>query len=62
VPRLLAGDRLGRRTTLAEVPPRVEYSLTPAGAALNAAVHALAEWGTRHGRPARAGVTGDTTR
>jgi DNA-binding HxlR family transcriptional regulator len=27
---------------------RVEYSLTPAGAELNGAVHALAEWGSRH--------------
>lgn len=28
--------------------PHVEYSLTPAGAELNGAVHALAEWGSRH--------------
>lgn len=27
---------------------RTSYSLTPAGEALNAAVHALAEWGLRH--------------
>ena len=27
---------------------RTSYSLTPAGEALNAAVHALADWGLRH--------------
>ncbi|WP_096332937.1 winged helix-turn-helix transcriptional regulator [Nannocystis exedens] len=52
--RQLEDDGVVHREAHPEVPPRVEYSLTPAGAALNAAVHALAEWGTRHGRPARA--------
>lgn len=37
-----------RREDFGEVPPKVEYSLTPAGAELNEAVHALAEWGQRH--------------
>ena len=52
--RQLEADGVVHRHDHAEVPPRVEYSLTSAGAALNTAVHALAEWGTRHGRAARA--------
>lgn len=36
------------RETFEERTARVEYSLTPAGAELNDAVHALAEWGSRH--------------
>jgi DNA-binding HxlR family transcriptional regulator len=32
----------------------VEYSLTPSGSTLNAAVHALAEWGTQHAARATA--------
>jgi DNA-binding HxlR family transcriptional regulator len=31
--------------------PKVEYSLTQAGAALNDAVHALAEWGKKYASP-----------
>lgn len=37
-----------RREAFDERPARVEYSLTPAGAELNLAVHALAEWGKRN--------------
>jgi DNA-binding HxlR family transcriptional regulator len=36
------------REAFDELPARVEYSLTLAGAELNSAVHALAEWGSRH--------------
>lgn len=36
------------REAFNELPARVEYSLTPAGAELNSAVHALAEWASRH--------------
>lgn len=46
--RQLEADGVVRRDAFDEVPLRVEYSLTPAGASLNAAVHALAEWGSRH--------------
>lgn len=46
--RELEAEGVVHREAFAEVPPRVEYSLTPAGSALNTAVHALAEWGTRH--------------
>lgn len=46
--RQLEADEVVRRDAFDEVPLRVEYSLTPAGALLNGAVHALAEWGTKH--------------
>lgn len=36
------------RQAFDELPARVEYSLTLAGAELNSAVHTLAEWGSRH--------------
>lgn len=42
------------REVFDELPARVEYSLTPAGALLNDAVHALSEWGTRYGPTHRA--------
>lgn len=46
--RELERDGVVLRRQFAETVPRVEYSLTPSGAKLNAAVHALAEWGTGH--------------
>lgn len=46
--RQLEADGVVRRDVFDEIPQRVEYSLTPAGSSLNAAVHALAEWGSRH--------------
>lgn len=36
------------RTVYPEVPPRVEYSLTPLGEELRAALRPLEEWGDRH--------------
>ncbi|MBZ2199499.1 helix-turn-helix transcriptional regulator [Ruania sp. N2-46] len=39
-------DGLVHREVFREVPPRVEYSLTEAGAALNAALAPLGAWGT----------------
>ncbi len=39
---------LVRRDVINERPAAVQYSLTPAGAELNEAVHALADWGRRH--------------
>lgn len=46
--RQLEADGVVRREIFDQVPLRVEYSLTPAGALLNSAAHALAEWGTKH--------------
>lgn len=43
--RQLEADGIVHREVFQELPLRVEYSLTPDGAALNQAVHALAEWG-----------------
>ncbi|NEW38583.1 helix-turn-helix transcriptional regulator [Nocardia cyriacigeorgica] len=37
-----------RREVFPEIPPRVEYSLTPLGAELAEALRPLEEWGDRH--------------
>ncbi|WP_327699308.1 winged helix-turn-helix transcriptional regulator [Streptomyces sp. NBC_00459] len=41
-------DGLVTRTAYAEVPPRVEYALTPLGASLNHIVASLIEWAADH--------------
>jgi DNA-binding HxlR family transcriptional regulator len=46
--RAMEADGLIRRDVFDEVPSRVEYIVTPAGASLNAAVQPLAEWGLDH--------------
>jgi DNA-binding HxlR family transcriptional regulator len=46
--RQLERDGLVERWVFAEVPPRVEYSLTPRGRALGAAVCDLWRWAARH--------------
>jgi DNA-binding HxlR family transcriptional regulator len=43
-------DGLVSRNSYAEVPPRVEYRLTPLGATLLETVLALAEWAVSHHR------------
>lgn len=43
--REMAADGLLHREVYREVPPRVEYSLTEHGAALNQALGPLGEWG-----------------
>ena len=43
--RQMEEDGLVLRTVYAEVPPKVEYSLTESGAALNEALLPLGEWG-----------------
>lgn len=54
--RELERDSVVLRREFAEKVARVEYSLTPAGALLNGAVHALAEWGTHYGAPVQPSV------
>lgn len=46
--RELEQDGLVHRQVFAEVPPRVEYSLTELGAALAPAVEVLERWGERY--------------
>ncbi|MER5988783.1 helix-turn-helix domain-containing protein [Streptomyces sp. NPDC001787] len=46
--RHLERDGLLTRTAYAEVPPRVEYRLTPLGESLRGTVYALAQWATDH--------------
>ena len=43
--REMEEDGLVHREIYREVPPRVEYSLTPDGASLNEAISALGTWG-----------------
>ena len=44
--RALESDGLVERTVYAEVPPRVEYSLSPLGKSLKPILDAMQEWGT----------------
>ncbi|MFD4125170.1 winged helix-turn-helix transcriptional regulator [Streptomyces globisporus] len=44
----LEDDGIVHREVYAEVPPRVEYSLTPLGLSLNAALEPLGAWGRDH--------------
>jgi DNA-binding HxlR family transcriptional regulator len=48
--RALERDGLIGRRVHAEVPPRVEYALTPLGATLAGPMRAMAQWGVVHGR------------
>ena len=47
--RQLEKDGLVHREVFAEVPPRVEYSLTEDGKSLIIILHALADWGRKKG-------------
>lgn len=40
---------LVERQVFAQVPPRVEYSLTPLGASLEPVVESMCQWGAAHG-------------
>ncbi|GAA0538230.1 MULTISPECIES: winged helix-turn-helix transcriptional regulator [Streptomyces] len=57
--RQMEQDGLISRTVYPEVPPRVEYTLTEAGAALNEALQPLGEWGRGRIRREELDVVGD---
>jgi DNA-binding HxlR family transcriptional regulator len=46
--RELEADEIVERKDYREVPPKVEYSLTPFGVTLLQALRPLCEWGTEH--------------
>jgi DNA-binding HxlR family transcriptional regulator len=48
--RALEEEGIVERRTYAEVPPRVEYALTPLGATLAAPMRSLAQWSVAHGK------------
>ena len=54
--RRLERHGLVERTVYAEVPPRVEYCLTPLGESLNGPLAGLCGWVERHGRSLEARV------
>lgn len=46
--RSMEADRLLTRTVYAEVPPRVEYELTPLGYSLEPVISAMRNWGAAY--------------
>jgi DNA-binding HxlR family transcriptional regulator len=46
--RELQADAIIERVDFKEIPPKVEYSLTPLGRSLAEALHPLCEWGSAH--------------
>jgi DNA-binding HxlR family transcriptional regulator len=60
--RELERDGILARRVFAQVPPKVEYSLTPLGLTLRPVMKTLCDWGKRHGEkrsnkvPSRASV------
>lgn len=49
--REMERDGLVARKVYAQVPPRVDYSLTELGLSLGPVVEAMCEWGETHGAP-----------
>lgn len=62
--RELEEDGLISRTVYAQVPPKVEYSLSPLGRSMELVMLALKQWGDAHlglyGKPKIAGFDGET--
>ena len=48
--RELERDGVVRREIFSQIPPKVEYSLTPVGQALEPALQQMREWGERYAR------------
>jgi DNA-binding HxlR family transcriptional regulator len=46
--RKLEANKIVKRTVYAEVPPRVEYELTPIGYELKLIIRQLEKWGEKH--------------
>jgi DNA-binding HxlR family transcriptional regulator len=46
--RTLEADGLVKRTAYPQIPPKVEYALTPRGKSLLPHLHGLARWATEH--------------
>ncbi|MEB3178901.1 MAG: helix-turn-helix domain-containing protein [Nostocaceae cyanobacterium] len=46
--REMEEDRIIHRQVYAEIPPKVEYSLTPLGESLKPILEAMHEWGKQH--------------
>ncbi|GAA4541273.1 winged helix-turn-helix transcriptional regulator [Amycolatopsis samaneae] len=46
--RELEADEIVHREVFHEIPPKVEYSLTPLGKSLNTALAPLGDWGHKH--------------
>nr|WP_205827758.1 helix-turn-helix domain-containing protein [Bifidobacterium thermophilum] len=53
--REMEADGLVERHVFAEVPPRVEYSLTPLGRTLKPVLDAMEQWGTAYKKKMAAG-------
>ena len=53
--REMEADGLVERHVFAEVPPRVEYSLTPLGLTLKPVLDAMEQWGTAYKKKMAAG-------
>ena len=51
--RELEADGLVSRKIFAEIPPRVEYAITPRAKALKAVIDAIFAWWRKHGSPHR---------
>ena len=51
--RELEADGLVTRTVFAEVPPRVEYTMTDATKSLEPTIQSLLQWWDQHGKTAR---------
>jgi len=48
--RQLEGDQIISRKVYAQVPPRVEYSLTTYGRTLTPVLQSMADWGAKHAK------------